>query len=404
MTTVREHRRRIAILGSGNWGTAIAKLIGENVQGKPADYENEIKLWVHQELIDGKNLTDIINTERENVKYLPGIKLPSCIIADDDLISCARQADILIVCIPHIFLPKVLEKLKTAKEGVLKETTIAISLTKGIFFNKVHGPELVSAMIKNKLSLNHVAVLMGANVASDVARGDFVEATLACDTLDEKSVDYSLLKNLFQRESFQVEFASDVASVELFGALKNVIALGAGFCDGMSLGASTKAAVIRKGLYEMNLFCKTFSSYFEDDVVLKSCGVADLIATSFGGRNKLCAAEFARRFIQKIDTRGELSWIEIEQELLGGQHLQGLSTCDEVVALLRWLENPLNTSVIGESSNIANADESPHMIKTSLLSVVKSSSQLPKFPLIRQIHAIARDGADPRSLFQSWLN
>jgi len=139
-------------------------------------------------------------------------------------------------------------------------------------------------MIKRELNLKRdVAVLMGANVASDVARGDFVEATIACADVDV----VRKVALLFESKSFRTEACTDVSTVELCAALKNVVAMGAGFCDGLKLGCSTKAAIIRQGMAEMASFCQQFApDTYELDTMMKSCGVADVIATSFGGRNR----------------------------------------------------------------------------------------------------------------------
>ena len=120
----------------------------------------------------------------------------------------------------------------------------------------------------------------------------------------------------------------DTVGVELCGALKNIVAIGAGYVDGLGYGGNTKAAIMRIGLLEMKKFANTFYKDIDDDTFLESCGVADLITTCYGGRNRKCAEAFAKAGKKK-------SLDEIEAELLGGQKLQGTLTAKEVNHVLK---------------------------------------------------------------------
>merc|ERR1712176_123577 len=164
----------------------------------------------------------------------------------------------------------------------------------------------------------------GANVANEVAAGEFCEATLGCTAAEHQET----LVKLFNCETFRVSAGDDIPGVELCGALKNVVALGAGFCDGLDYGGNTKAALIRIGLQEMKTFMRHFYPEVKDSTFLESCGVADLITTCFGGRNRKCAEAFVR-------AKGAKSWEEIEKELLGGQKLQGTLTAQEIYPVMK---------------------------------------------------------------------
>ncbi|KAK7886058.1 hypothetical protein WMY93_025679 [Mugilogobius chulae] len=186
------------------------------------------------------------------------------------------------------------------------------------------GLKLISDIIREKMEID-VSVLMGANIANEVAAEKFCETTIGSRILENGL----LFKELLQTPNFRITVVEDADTVELCGALKNIVAVGAGFCDGLRCGDNTKAAVIRLGLMEMIAFTKLFSrdkQTVSTATFLESCGVADLITTCYGGRNRRVAEAFARTG-KSIE--------ELEKEMLNGQKLQGPATSAEVYQILK---------------------------------------------------------------------
>ncbi|KAL7323136.1 glycerol-3-phosphate dehydrogenase [Mucor circinelloides] len=304
-------KERVCVIGSGNWGSAVGKIIAENVLKHSEIFEPEVRQWVFEEDFKGEKLTDVINRERENPKYLPGIKFTPNIRAVPDLVDASRDASVLVFVLPHQFVRGVCEKMKEA----IAPNAKAISLIKGLEI-KPEGVTLFSEEISRKLGIN-VAALSGANIADEVALERFCETTIG----SRSEEDGELFFKLFNTNYFHVNVIRDYVGVELCGALKNVVAVGAGISDGLGYGSNTKAAIIRLGLMEMRKFGQTFFGTVEDTTFFESCGVADLITTCSGGRNRKVAEAFAKTG-KPIDV--------LEKQMLNGQKLQGTLTAQEV--------------------------------------------------------------------------
>ncbi|XP_015785977.1 glycerol-3-phosphate dehydrogenase [NAD(+)], cytoplasmic [Tetranychus urticae] len=308
--------KKICLIGSGNWGSAIAKIVGHNVT-KFDYFDKTVKMYVYEEIVDGRKLTEIINTDHENVKYLPGHKLPETIVAVPDALETAKDADVIIFVVPHQFVERTCAPLKDK----IKPSAIGLSLIKGFGEKAGGGLVLISDLISETLGIK-VSALMGANLAHEVADEKFCETTIG--TEDEESG--KILKDLLDTPNFRVTIVRDRYTVEVCGALKNIVGCAAGFSDGLKLGDNSKAAVIRLGLKEMIRFVKTFyGDNFELSTFFESCGVADLITTCYGGRNRKISEAFV--------TSGK-TIEELEKELLNGQRLQGPQTAYEVLNLL----------------------------------------------------------------------
>jgi len=343
---------KVSIIGSGNWGTSIAAIIAENTKKHSSTFHETVHMWVKEEQVDGKNLTDIINTEHENVKYLKGFKIPSNIIATPDLKTAVESSNVFVFVLPHQFIVKVCEQMKP----FLPSNTIGISLIKGFIIDDNSKPILISQKISSVLSVP-VFMLSGANIASQVISGPFSEAVIASPDSQSSSSSLKLFTNLFTCSRFSVKTSSDLPSVELSGGLKNVVALAAGFIDGLESGENAKAAVMRIGLSEMIQFIKHFYPKTNEKTYLESSGVGDLIVTCYSGRNRKVAEAFV-----KGETKGD--WEKLEKEMLGGQKLQGVDTAEMV-----W-------------------------------KVLKAEGMEKRYPLFVTVYEIAFEGKDAKSLYE----
>jgi glycerol-3-phosphate dehydrogenase (NAD+) len=155
-----------------------------------------------------------------------------------------------------------------------------------------------------------------------VANDNFCEATIGTS----RKEDGARLKKLFHTDNFRINVVEDANTVELCGALKNIVACAAGFSDGLGYGDNTKAAIIRLGLVEIIKFVEDFYPGAKLETFFESCGIADLITTCYGGRNRKVCEAF-------VKTGKSMS--DVEKELLNGQSAQGPLTAEEVYVKLQ---------------------------------------------------------------------
>ena len=305
-------RLKVAMVGSGAFASAAMQMVSVNAKKKPL-FEDRVDMYVYEEEYEGGKLTDAINREHANPKYLPGVHFGDNVVANPSLEDTVKDADLIIFCAPHQYMPRICKQIQLKT----KPTAMAISLIKGIHITP-KGPALMSSMVRDILHIN-CSVLMGANLASEILPGGLCEATIGSHSYGEGQI----FQELFDTEYFSTTVINDVEGAELAGALKNVVAVAAGFADGCKLGENAKATILRQGLYEMRLFAKSMYSTVSDETFFENCGVADLIATCYGGRNHRVSKAYA-----ELD--GSKTFAELEADLLRGQKLQGVLTSHEV--------------------------------------------------------------------------
>jgi glycerol-3-phosphate dehydrogenase (NAD(P)+) len=262
---------RFAILGDGAWGTAIAILLAQRD-------DHRVTLWSAREE-SGRALREC----RENVRLLPGVPIPPAVGLTTDIDEAIDAADLWVMAIPTVYLRETLQRIAPALRG----DRPVLSLAKGMENETFLRP---SEIIRQVLHAPHVAVLSGPSHAEEVSRG--LPATVVAASTDLDLARW--VQQHFSTDRFRVYTNLDVVGVELGGALKNVIGIAAGICDGLALGDNGKAALLTRGLVEMARFGVALGA--DHETFFGLAGLGDLITTcaSRHGRNRHVGERLAR--------------------------------------------------------------------------------------------------------------
>jgi glycerol-3-phosphate dehydrogenase (NAD(P)+) len=227
-------RVRVAVVGSGSWGTAFAAVIaGQGMETGP-----ETILWARRE-----EVAEAISTRHRNPDYLPDAELPPGLQATHDLEQAVYGSTIIVMAIPSHALRAIFREV-VPRLGPGRP--VVVSLTKGIEQDSLKRMTEVMEE-EGDLQPANVAVLSGPNLAREVAARQPSATVVACR--DEAVARH--LQGLFSGPSFRVYTNPDVVGVELGGAMKNVIAVAAGMAAGMGFGDNAKASLITRGLAEI---------------------------------------------------------------------------------------------------------------------------------------------------------
>jgi glycerol-3-phosphate dehydrogenase (NAD(P)+) len=222
-------KTKITILGDGAWGTTLAILLSEN--------GHEVMVWsAFPEHLD------ILDKKRENEMYLKGIKIPENIAFEKDLSKAIEFGEYIVFSIPSKFFREVTKNIK--KENVSLKGKVFINVAKGLEQKTL---KRMTEIIKDELGSVQTAVLSGPTIAIEVARKLPALVVAAAKK-------HSIAKNIqdiFSNEYFRVYTSTDVVGVELGGPLKNIIAVVAGISDGLGFGSNAKAAILSRGIVEI---------------------------------------------------------------------------------------------------------------------------------------------------------
>jgi glycerol-3-phosphate dehydrogenase (NAD(P)+) len=271
---------RIAIVGSGSWGTALALSLARRG-------DHSIALWSHSAAV-----AETMQRQRENVAYLPGFPIPSQVAPTPDLASAVSGADIVISAIPSQHVREVYQTMAT----FLRPEQLLVSATKGIEDQTfLRMTQVMHQVLEKPLSEDGACgppcgVLSGPSFAQEVASGSPTAITIA--------IAESRLANRLQEElsapGLRLYTNDDVTGVELGGALKNVIAIAAGIASGLGLGYNSAAAIITRGIAEITRLAVACGGRRETLAGLS--GLGDLVLTCTGplSRNRSLGVALGR--------------------------------------------------------------------------------------------------------------
>ncbi len=251
---------KIAILGAGSWGTALAALWSK--KGCP------VTLWSRDAERAGR-----MRQSRQNSDYLPGLQLAGNVNVTSDLRACA-DVDLIIFVMPSTALRDIADRLG---EVTIRDRAILLSCTKGI----ERGTGLrMTQILAERFPRNRVAVLSGPNLAVEVAQDLPTATVIGCEDAECAA----LLQDNLGGARFRIYTSPEVVSIELGGALKNVFALAAGISDGLRLGDNAKAALVTRSLAEMVRLGEAMGG--RPGAFHGLSGVGDLIVTCYSERSR----------------------------------------------------------------------------------------------------------------------
>ncbi|RDI42981.1 NAD(P)H-dependent glycerol-3-phosphate dehydrogenase [Falsibacillus pallidus] len=225
-----KHSEKIAVLGAGSWGTALAMVLADN--------GHDVRLWGHN-----ADHIQRINEEKKNEKYLPGILLPDGIQGYSQLEESLDSVKTIILAVPTKAIREVLNKIK----GFAHSPFTIVHVSKGI------EPDThlrISEMIEDEMPeslVEDIVVLSGPSHAEEVSLRHPTTVTVSSLNMEAAK----RVQDLFMNQNFRVYTNTDIIGVEIGGALKNIIALAAGIADGLGYGDNAKAALITRGLAEI---------------------------------------------------------------------------------------------------------------------------------------------------------
>jgi len=317
---------RIAIVGGGSWGTGLAVVLSSSRR------KHDIRLWVRD-----SSLARSIEQERENKKYLPGVSVPAGVRASTNLEQVLHEAQIVVGAVPSAHTRGI---FALALPYVSRDA-VFVSATKGLEpATHLRMSEVISQVV-NARFVPSVAVLSGPSFASEAAQGQPTAVVLA----SQDPALGAFLQEEFSGPTFRLYTNDDVVGVELAGAMKNVMAIAAGACQGLALGTNSLAALITRGLAEMTRLAVALGG--KPETLSGLAGMGDLILTCYGAQSRNRRVGF------------ELGQGRSLAEILSGMTMvaEGVGTTAALLALAR--ENRIELPITQQVHSILHLGNSP---------------------------------------------
>jgi len=306
--------KRIAVIGAGNWGTALAATLAKT--------GHATALWAYE-----PEVVESIRAQHENALFMPGVKLPQSIGATNDLGEALEQAEVVLTVVPsHVCYP-----LYESMLNHLRPEMLFVSATKGIDADRLmRMSELIQSVVGRRFA-PRLCVLSGPSFAKEVVRGDPTALVVASQ---DREVAQGVQKE-FSSRTLRIYTSTDVVGVEIGGAVKNIIAIAAGVIAGLGLGHNPTAALITRGLAEISRLACACGA--KRETLAGLAGMGDLVLTCTGdlSRNRTVGVELGRG--RKLP------------EIIGSMRMvaEGVKTTYATVALAEryGVEMPITTQV-----------------------------------------------------------
>ena len=322
-----------AIIGATTWGTTLGILLAQN--GVP------VSLLTRSET-EAQTLT----SQGRNARFLPDVPFPDSLSVTSQPESALRQSSLVIIAVPSNRMRENVQRI----ESHLQPGSIILSATKGL---ELPTAQRMSQVLEDELPANlhsGICVLSGPNLAKEIVQGKLASTVIASQNPDAAQAAQSALMS----NNFRVYTSSDVLGVELAGALKNIVALGAGIGDGMEAGENAKAAFLTRGLAEMTRLGVAAGA---DPMTFAGlAGIGDVVAT--------CSSRLSRnRYVGEQLAKGQ-SWADIRASM--DNVVEGVNATQAALVLAKKLD--VEMPIAEMASRVLFDGLSPHRAMAELMS------------------------------------